>query len=144
MQQAEEYLEEIQKLDNQIQFKSEEIYRLRCLATSVTAPTDREAVNSSGITDRVGENAPKIADLSNEIEADIDALIDAKNERINAIESSVKNALQYRVLYKRYVQYKQMTEITAEEHYSYQHIIDTKGAALKRVQSYLDREGING
>ena len=62
-----EYLQQIKDTEEYIADKEEELYKLECLATSITAPTDREAVQTSNISDKVGKIAVKIALMRSEI-----------------------------------------------------------------------------
>ena len=136
---AEKYLQQIKKADARIQSKLVEVYQLRCLATKVTAQMGTEPVQTSGISDKVGNIAAKIIDLENEINRLIDKLIDDKQERIAVIEQ-VDDALLYTILHKHFVQYKKFTTIAEEEHYSEVHINNQYKKALEEVQKILDRE----
>ena len=134
---AREYLEQIEYLDELINNKLVEVYQLRCLATSCTAPTDREASSSSGVSDRVGKIVSKIVDLQAETDKAIDRFIDLKQECIKVIES-VKNPLWYTILHKHYIQYKPFVLIAEEEGYTSPHISEIHRKALEEVQRILD------
>ena len=134
---AQKYLEQIAKDDKIIQNKFVEVYQLRCLAESITAPMGTEPVQTSGVTDKVGNIAAKIVDLENEINELIDRYIDDKQERIKVIEQ-IDNPLQYSILHKYYVQGKKIAEIAAEEHYSDVHIIRQHKKALQKVQNIIN------
>ena len=112
------FLEQIERADRTIDSKLSEIYKLRCLATSVTVPTDREAVQTSGVSDKVGNIVAKIVDLENEINSLIDEYIDIRQNCIEVIES-ISDPLRYTVIHKHYVQYKSFVEIAEEENYTY-------------------------
>ena len=134
---AKEYLQQISKDDRLIQNKCIEVYQLRCLATSVTAPMGTEPVQTSGASDKVGNIAAKVVDLENEINGLIDKFIDDKHERIKVIEQ-IKDPLQYNILHKHYVQGKRFREIADEEHYSEVHISKQHQKALGKVQKILN------
>ena len=154
---AREYLEEIEYLDGVIRGKLDEVYQLRCLATSCTAPTDREPGGASGVSDRVGKIVAKIVDLQDETNDMLDAFIDERQARIKVIEA-VKKPLYYTILHKHYIGvkrvgneptwygdvedeptwYMSLAEIAESEGYSYSHICDCHRRALAEVQLILD------
>jgi DNA-directed RNA polymerase specialized sigma subunit len=134
---AKTYLQEIQKDNRLIQNKCIEVYQLRCLATSVTAPMGTEPVQTSGVSDKVGSIAAKIVDLECEINKMIDRYIDDKQERIKVIEQ-VEDPLQYNILHGHYVQGKRFREIAEDECYSEVHINKQHQYALKKVQNILN------
>lgn len=136
---AEEFLKQIEKFDNLIDCKLSELYRYKCLATSVTVPTDREAVQTSGVSDKVGNMVAKIVDLENEIDTMIDEYIDTRKKCINVIEM-LKDPLQYAIIHKHYVQYKAYTEIAAEENYSYVWVMTVKDKALKEIERIINEK----
>lgn len=133
---AKEYLEQIELMDTKINNKLVELYQLRCLTTSITAPTDKEAVQTSGNKDKIGSIVAKIVDLENEINSMIDDFITIKQGCISTIEK-INNPLLYNILHKHYVQYKSLVEIANEENYSYQYIVEAHGSALKAVKNNL-------
>ncbi len=127
-----EYLLYIKVFDKRIQNKRIEVYQLRCLATSITAPTDTENVQSSGVTDRVGNIAPSVVQLEKEIKEMIDVYVREKAKRIRLIET-LENVLEYDVIHMHYVQYKSLAEIAIEKGMSYQYIVEIHGKALKNL-----------
>lgn len=131
------YLQQIAKDDNLIQNKCVEVYQLRCLATSVTAPMGTEPVQTSGVSDKVGNITAKIVDLEADINRMIDKFIDDKQERIKVIEQ-IDDELQYNILHKHYVQGKKFREIAEEEHYTEVHISKQHQKALKKVQKIIN------
>ena len=135
---AERYLEQIRKSDARIDSKLVELYQLRCLATKVTAQMGSEVIQTSGVSDKVGNVAAKIVDLEAEINRLIDKFIDDKQERIKVIEQ-VDDALLYTILHKHYVQYKKFVTIAEEEHYTEVHISNKHQEALEKVQEILDK-----
>lgn len=137
MKDAKEYLGQVRLLDELIQNKAVEAYQLRCLATSCTAPTDREPMGSGGVSDRVGNIVAKLVDLENETNRIIDQYIDLKQEVIQVIES-VKNPLWYTILHKYYIQYKTFVQIADEEGYAYPYVCEIHGKAIAEVQKILD------
>lgn len=137
---AKEYLQQIAKDNSLIQNKCIEVYQLRCLATNITAPMGTEPVQTSGVSDKVGNITAKIVDLENEINELIDRYIDDKQHRIEIIEQ-IADPLQYNILHKHYVQGKKFREIAEEEHYSEVHINKQHIKALAKVQKILNSIG---
>ena len=135
---AEKYLEQIKKADARIDSKLIEVYQLRCLAMKVTAQMGSESVQTSGVSDKVGNITAKIVDLEKEINCLIDKFIDDMQERIAVIEQ-VDDALLYTILHKHYVQYKKFRTIAEEEHYTEVHISNKHQEALEKVQEILDK-----
>ena len=136
---AKTYLEYIEEANARIQNKLVEVYQLRCLAESITAQMGTEPVQTSGVSDKVGNISAKIVDLEQKINRMIDIFIDKKQEHIEVIEQ-VEDTLLYTILHKRYVQGKKMNTIAQEEHYTEVHISNKHQEALDEVQRILDRK----
>lgn len=135
---AKEYLQQIRDLDDVVKNKLVELYQLRCLATSITAPTDREAVQTSGTTDKVGNMAVKIADFEKKIDKHIDEYLKQKEECIKVIEEVQKvNRARYRLLFMHYVQYIPLVTIAKELNFSYPYVLEIHKAALNDVEKVL-------
>lgn len=135
---AKEYLQQIEILDELIEAKQAELFQLRRLATSVTVPADREAVQTSGTSDKVGEIVVKIVDLESKINTMIDEFIDRKSNCINIIDQ-LQSPLRHKILHKHYVQYKPLTVIASEIGYSYQYILEMHQKALQEVEKILSK-----
>lgn len=127
---AKEYLSEIQMLDKNIETKEDELARLWSAATSTTSPADREP-GGGGITDKVGNNATKIAD--SKLREEIAALKADRQKRIDLIYT-IKNPLQFIVLYKHYVCHEKLVDIAEQERYSYQYIVEIHSETIKRLK----------
>lgn len=132
MNSVKEYLNYMQEADIRIKNKSVEVFQLECLATSITAPTDTEAIKTSGVTDRVGNIVPKIVQAKKEISNMIAEFIDEKAKRIRLIET-LENPLEYDVVHLHYVQYKKLTEVAAELGYSYAWILEVHEKSIKNL-----------
>ena len=139
---AKEYLQQIRKLLNAIKKKESELFLLECLATGTTAPTDREPVQTSGTSDKVGNLAVKIVMLQNDILKQKAAALEQINECISVIEKvrglNCQTAeLQYTILHERYVSFKKLKQIAAEECYDYDYIRELHGTALKNAAQFI-------
>jgi hypothetical protein len=139
---ADEFLKQIERADTLIDSKLSELYRLRCLVTSITVPTDREAIQTSGVSDKVGNTVAKIVDLENEIDDMIDEYIDTRNKCIGVIEQ-LADTLQYKVIHMRYVEYKSYVEIEDELNYSHQWIMEVRRNALREIERIINSPDAN-
>lgn len=133
---ASEYLSQIKNYDIRIERKVVELKDLRSKATSITATIGGDTVQSSGNSDKVGHIVAKIIDTENEINRMIDEYIDLRNDCIRTIEK-LRNPLQYSVIHKHYVEYKTLNQISEEDGYSYQYIIEIHNSALNEIEKYL-------
>ena len=134
---AQLYLEQIERYDKFIQNKQVEIRQLRDLATSVTATVSDERVQTSGTSDKVGNITSLIVDNENELKAMIDHFFREKKERIELIER-LENTLEYTVMHERYIQYMSLKDIAEKECYSYSYILTVHARGLKKIQNYLN------
>lgn len=134
---ADEFLKQIETYDTLVEGKLNEREKLWELATKITVPTDKEAIQTSGVSDKVGNIAAKLADIENEIDSLVDEYIDVQRECISVIEKLADKPIEYSVIHKHYVLYKTFVEIAEEESYSYDGIIKAKDRALKRIDAIL-------
>ncbi|MDE7124419.1 MAG: hypothetical protein K2N83_02870 [Eubacterium sp.] len=134
---AKKYLEGIADHTAKIHCKLAEIEQLRSLAASISCLTSDTHVQSSSESDRIGRIVSDIVDKENELDAMVDDYIDEKGKRIKLIEQ-LDDRLQYKVLHKRYVELKSLTEIADEENYSYVWISKVYSQAMKKVQNILN------
>ena len=144
---AKEYLKQIHELSDVIKNKESELFMLECLATGTTAPTDKEAVQTSGTSDKVGTLAVKIVMLKNEILKEKAEALEQIEECISIINSvrelKCKTAeMQYNILHNRYVSFKSLKQIAIEECYSYDYIRELHGIALRNVKRIMPQEKI--
>lgn len=123
-----EYLRQLRTAEIKIEQKEEELERLKASLESISTGTDSERVQTTP-KDRLSEEVPIIADLEEEINVDLGALLMLRNKIINEIQS-MDNPVYINILYKRYVQYKSLEEIAVEMSYSYVHIRRLHGYAL--------------
>ncbi len=126
------YLHEIKSLEKRIKNKQDELQQLWCLTTSITAPTDREPIQLSGVTDKVGNGVVKMQEIEAEIKVAIVTFIYEKNRRIKLIET-LENPIEYTVVYEHYVNYKKLSQIAEEENFCSQYISEVHRNALKKL-----------
>ena len=127
-----EYLRQLRTAEIKIEQKEEELERLKASLESISTGTDGERVQTTP-RDRLSEEVPIIADLEEEINSDLGALLMRRNKIINEIHS-MDNPVYMDILYKRYVQYKSLEEIAVEMSYSYRWIKHLHGIALQEFK----------
>lgn len=96
---AQEYLNRYRDLNNSINDLLEERQRWISIATKITPPPKRYE-SSRTVSDKIGYSVPEIADIENQINAEIDELVELRKE-IRKIILSVSNK-RYRSLLTRY------------------------------------------
>ena len=139
---AKEYLQQIRALKNEIKNKESELFLLECLATGTTVSTDREPVQTSGTSDKVGTLAVKILMMQDEIFKLKAEALELISECVSVIEKvrelPYKTAeTQYNILHKRYVGFKTLKQIAKEECYDYDYIRELHGVALQNVSKIM-------
>lgn len=134
---ADEFLQRIEIYDSLVDAKISERDKLWELATKITVPTDREAIQTSGVSDKVGNIGAKLADVERELDEIIDEYIDIQRECIKLIERLADKPIEYKVIHKHYVLYKTLVEIEREENYSYDGIMRIKKRALQRIEDFM-------
>ena len=128
---AKAYLQSIEKMNAQIEYKQREVESLRDLLLKITGSIEQDRVQNSMNYDKTGDTIAKIVDLQNEINSEIDALVDRKREIIQLLdEIDPKSSC---LLYKRYFEFKTWEQIAVEMGYSYRQVTRLHGKALKDV-----------
>ena len=138
---AKEYLLQIRKVDRLIENKVAEIDQWKAIATGTTAYSEGDRVQSSGSKEKMADAVARYLDMENEINADIDRLIDIKQEVISTIEQLQTD--EYDILHKIYVQFKSFQEVAAEKGKSYSWVTSKHGRGLASLQRILDERKEN-
>ncbi len=133
---AQEYLEQVDKLNALIENKMAEVAQWRSIALGITAHSEGERVQSSGGQQKMADAINRVVDLQAEINSMIDFLIDLKQEIIETIEQL--NATEYDVLHKRYIQGMTFDEIGAVKDKSKSWATTVHGRALQNLNKILD------
>lgn len=137
---AKEYLEQLRKLDVLIENKMYEKAHWYSVATSITAQSGGDRVQSSSSKQKMADAVGKSIDLEQEIDRFIKDKQDKRNEIVSTIE--LLNATEYDVLHKLYVQNKTFDEVAEDFERGYSWCTSIHGRALKNLQDILDeREG---
>ena len=133
---AQEFLQQLKKLDKMIENKLAEKEQWKSIATGTTAPANGERVQSSGNGQKLENAVIKFVDIEKEIDAYIDKLIAIKQDVISVIEQL--NTREYDLLHKMYVQYYSMQEIVEMYDKSESWFRTIHRSGLKKVQNILD------
>lgn len=111
MNEAKQYLKQIEYLDKLIQIKVDQVGTLkqRAVSTEVKLSADRVQTSISG--DKFGNCICSAVDTEAEIDGLIDELYDIKEVAKNTI-AEMDDVVEKEVLYDRYFLYKNMTQIS--------------------------------
>lgn len=124
-----QYLNQISRLERQIQNKLSEIYQLKTMACSVTVSNDNERVQTSGAKDKVGAVVSKIVDMEHEV----DTMIDKRCDIVAQIES-MENTDFYDMLAQIYILKKELKVVAIEKKMSYSHAKRVHGQAIDEFE----------
>lgn len=130
---AKEYLSKLEKIEVEIEQKTEERQELMQRATSITTTFGIDKVQTSPKHDRMAELVAKAADMEREIALMLASLWDERNKIVNRIHAL--NTTNYiTLLYKRYVQNKSLGQIAEEMSYSDQYVREMHCKAIKEFE----------
>lgn len=135
------FLEQPRRLDTIIQNKLIEKNQWREMATNITANTNGERVQSSGVKEKMADAVIRCVDMEAEIDRLVDRLVETRKEVIRTIEQ-IDSPIEYNLLHMRYIQYKSLQEIADYYGKDYGWATTTHGRALSHVR--LIREGEHG
>jgi len=127
---ARQYLEQLETIDIKINQHLERLSEMKANATSTGAiDYSKDRVQTSLLGDKLSNDVGRYVDFDAQINAEIDQFVDAKSQIIAEIQGlNVKNYIQ--VLFKRYVQYKNLKVTASEMNMSYQYVRDLHKKAL--------------
>lgn len=135
---AKEYLNQAYRIDQRINSKIEQVSSLRALATKATSTLSDTHPSGTRNVHRMEDIIVKIIDMENEINADIDRLVDLKQEIIKTIKS-VNNPEQQTLLELRYLCFRSWEEISVEMDYSIQQIYRIRDKAFEKINKNFKR-----
>lgn len=127
---AKEYLGQAYRLDQRINSKLEQVLSLRELTTKATATISDMPGGGSRNVYKMQDIIGKIADLENEINADIDKLVDLKREMVATIKTVADPEYQT-LLELRYLCFKSWEEIAIAMGYGVRHVYKLHNASLE-------------
>lgn len=135
---AEEYLMQVELLDVQIQQDIERLDELRNSAKGVSAIRyDKDRVQTSAAGDRLCADVCAIVGMEQRINDEIDRFYNAKERIISEIRG-IRDADAVQILYKRYVQFKNLKQISAEMGRGYTTILQKHHDALVLFASQVE------
>lgn len=132
---AKEFLQQYRNADAEISAKLEQIARLRSLAAKTTQTLTSDVVRTSP-ENKLERIVTKIADMENEVDADIDRLQDVKKQVENVI-TTVPEPKQRAVLTRRYINGQTWERIAVDLNLSYQWVCELHGRALQKISADL-------
>lgn len=129
-----EYLRQIRLFDICIRQKEAELAAMRSELENMSAAVTGERVQTS-TKDKMSEKVSHIVDLEAMIIQDKEKFLRMKDRIINEIQG-LDNSVYVDILYKRYVEYKQLEEIAVEMNYSYRQVLRLHGFALQEFKRW--------
>lgn len=129
------WLEQVRKLDELINAKLAERQQLMDMGTKITSGQMDGMPHADGISDKVGNVAAKIADLTKETDAAWDRYIDQRAEVIRVLEELPAN--EYGVLHREYIRYMTQEAIAEDMGYSTVQIWRIKQSALRMLLKHV-------
>lgn len=135
-----QYLNQIERLEKQIQNKLSEIYQLKTMACSVTVSnSDGERVQTSSDKDKMGSTVAKIVDLEKETDRLVDEFVEKRNHIIKQIDN-MENVDYYNVLSLRYVSQNTFEDIAKKTNWSIRQTFRIHGQALLEFEKKYGSE----
>lgn len=141
MSEAKEYLLSIALLDAKIDARVSEMDDLkeRLLHITATLSPDKGG-NASGTQDKMAGTMARIVDLQRQINADIDGLVDRKNEALKMLDS-MKNPVHMTILHRRYFLHQPFERIATDMNYTYRWVTRLHGRALQEFGKVMQERG---
>ncbi len=137
-----EFLLQAYHIDLRINNKLEQLESLNALATKATTTYGSEPVSGSRDVHRIEAVICKIMDLQNEINADIDRLVDIKQEVREMIES-VPSVEGRTILEMRYISCRKWEEIAYSMHYALRSVHYIHDKAIEYLEEKMkDKTGV--
>ena len=131
---SKKYLRQIRLFDICIKQKEAELAAMRSEIENMSAAVTGERVQTSA-KDKMSEKVSHIVDLEAQIIQDKEKFLRMKDRIINEIQG-LDNSVYVDILYKRYVEYKQLEEIAVEMNYSYRQVLRLHGFALQEFKKW--------
>ena len=133
---AKEYLQQVRRLDAQIDQRIEQLEDLRDKAVGFSQPLSPDKVQTSSSGDKTAQIVERCVDLEAHIKDMTIALMDLKGKIIDQIHE-LDDYRYIELLYLRYIRYMRLEDISCTmkkrngEPYSFDHIATLHGEALK-------------
>ena len=137
------YLEQIERYNRMIEFKTNELKTLREMALVIkSAGSDDMKIQSGSPKNKLEESCIAIADAEQELKALISRFLNAKRKIIGEIEQ-LEDTNEYTVLTMRYVECKSMRDIAESLNYSVKNIERIRTKAIQNFTvKFADEKGL--
>jgi hypothetical protein len=132
---AKQYLGQLQEFDEVINQNMERLQDMKLQATGSGAiDYSRDRVQTSPAGDALCKSVSSYVDFDAEINSEIDRFAEMKNQIIREIRG-LHNVKYMRVLFKVYVQYKNLKLTASEMKMSYNYVLDVHKKALNAFEN---------
>ncbi len=133
---AKQYLKQLKWLKNLIDTKQGQIQSLRDMTTRITPNSSSEPVQTSGVSDKIGNSIAKIVDLEGELTTDIHKYTVLMQEILHRIELLPDNELKVLLAYK-YVNFNTWEQIAEKMECSLRWVYELHQRALSAFEVVL-------
>lgn len=135
---AQEWLEQVRKLDQLINAKLAERDRLKEMATDISPrPMDGMPFDNTGVVSRKMENAVvRLIDLANELNKLVDEYTECKQKVVKALEQLPE--AEYGVLHRHYIRYMTWDQVAEDMGYCTVQIWRIRKKGLKNLQNVIE------
>lgn len=135
---AQEWLEQVRKLDQLINAKLAERDRLKEMATDISPrPMDGMPFDNTGVVSRKMENAVvRLIDLADDLNKLVDMYTKHKEKVVRALELLPPN--EYGVLHRHYIRYMTWDQVAEDMGYCTVQIWRIRKKALKNLQDVIE------
>ena len=147
---AKDYLNQAWVLERKIEHRKEEVEELKEKATSIAASVDSGGrVQTSPAADGRTRIVDRYVDLEREIEEMMLSLYELRDEIISTIHA-LEDRRFMEILYLKYIKHMRLEEIACRmkkangQPYSYMHIVDLHGKALRAIEEILEEREVIG
>jgi len=134
-----QYLSQIERLNKTIENKIMETGQIRWMAYNISAPIEKDRVQTSHSYDKLGDRIAKLVDIESEISDLIDNLIEKRKHIIGQIDKLEKKE-HYLILTYKYVQFLDFKDIFLKMGISERTMYSFYGQALKEFERLYGSE----
>jgi DNA-directed RNA polymerase specialized sigma subunit len=137
------YLEQIERYNRMIEFKTNELKTLREMALVIkSASSDDIRIQSGSPKNKLEESCIEIADSEQALKELVGRYLVSKEKIINEIEQ-LKDVNEYTVLIMRYVECKRMKEIANSLNYSVKNVERIHSKAIQNFTMMYAEKGLS-
>lgn len=130
-----DWLDQVKKLDELINAKLAERQQLWDMATKIT-PELTGMPRGSGVSDKVGNTAARLADLAKETDDLVDRYVDHRDLVIKTLEKLPP--MEYGALHRHFIQYMTWEEVAADMGKSYMQVWRYKKKGLETLACEIE------